>query len=774
MPSVGRHVTTGAKVLYVGRPEDREGPCRYLERSGFEVREVDSADEAVAALPWPDCLVAAHDLPDGDGVDLLRRVRRSAPDLPFVLYTDAGDETVASEAVAAGVTAYLPADALTDSLDRLTERVRSATSGDSTASNPPDPGDRLGRLESATRDLMDETEPERIAERTAAAADAILDVEEATVHLRDGDGLSAAATSHGADGTERGPVADSTASEAATDGRYVVEDGEASVPLGDHGVITVRAPDGEPLGDDDLRVAAVLATNAEAALERAANETALRRERDELAALFENIPDPTIGATVENGEAKVDRLNTAFEETFGYDEQELLGENVDEYIVPEHSVEEATQYNQRIESGERIYGEVERRTTDGLREFILHVVAHDVGETETRGYAIYTNITDQKQRQRELERQNQRIELLHDVAGRMKAAPDRETVYDIVIDAAEDILDFDFSILDEIEGDQLVLKAISSGLSLADYYEETPIDKEDNLGAETARTGETFVVSDLRQTRYAPANFEYRSALSVPLGEWGIFQAVATEEDAFSEADRQLAELLADHADGAIDRLARERELEERAEELARQNERLDQFASVVSHDLKNPLSVARGRLEMARSTGDPDHFGAVERAHERIEELVNGLLTLSRRGDLRGEPVPVDLDNAARQAWRTVETGELELVVDADRTVKADPERLRQLLENLFTNAVEHADGATAVTIREVEDGFAVADDGHGIPSGDREAILESGHTGSETGTGLGLAIVDTIVDAHGWTVSIGESDAGGARFEFRTAAVE
>jgi PAS domain S-box-containing protein len=761
-------------VLCVGRPEARDGPSRHLQRGGFEVREADSADEAVAALPWPDCLVAAHDLPDGDGVDLLRRVRRRAPDLPFVLYTDAGGETVASEAVAAGVTAYLPADAVADPLDRLTERVRSATSGDDTESTPPDPGDRLRRLESATRDLMTETEPERIAQRTAAAASAILDVQEATVHLRDGDGLSVAATSDDGDRAARGAVAASTTHEAATPGgatgRYVVEDKEASVPLGDHGVVALRAPDGEPLGDDDLRVAAVLATNAEAALERAANETALRRERDELAALFENIPDPTVGTTVEDGEAKVERVNTAFEETFGYDEPELLGENVDEYIVPENSVDEATQYNQRIESGGRIFGEVERRTTDGLRDFILHVVPHDFGETETRGYAIYTDITDQKQRQRELERQNRRIEALHAVAERMKHAQDRATVYGIVIDAAEEILEFDLSLIDEVDDDHLVPTAISAGVSLSDFYEETPLDREDNLGAETARAGETFIVDNLQENSYAPANSEYRSALSVPLGTWGIFQAVATEEAAFSEADRQLAELLADHAVGAIDRLARERELEERAEELARKNEQLDQFASVVSHDLTNPLSVAKGRLEMARSTGDPDHFRAVERAHERIEDLVNGLLTLSRRGELKGEPVPVDLDSAARQAWRTVETGDLELVVDADRTVAADPERLRQLLENLFTNTVDHAEGATAVTTEEVEDGFAVADDGHGIPPGDREAILESGHTVSETGTGLGLAIVDTIAEAHGWTVSIGESDAGGARFEFRT----
>jgi PAS domain S-box-containing protein len=540
------------------------------------------------------------------------------------------------------------------------------------------------------------------------------------------------------------------------------------VPLGEHGVVTLGTASGEPVGEVDRRLAAVLATNAAAAVERAADERALRRDRDDLAALFENIPDPAVETRMEDDAARVERVNSAFEETFGYDGRELRGEYVDDYIVPDDSVEEAEQVNESVASGGRIHGEVERLTADGRRDFILHAVANEVGD-QTRGYGIYTDITEQKQRRRELERQKQRIEALHDVAGRMKAASDRASVYDVVIDAADEILEFDLSIVDEVDGDHLVPQAISSGISLADYYEETPIDRADNLGAETARTGETVVVDDLRETRYAPANFEFRSALSVPLGEWGIYQAVATEAAAFSEADRQLAELLADHAVGAISRLERERELEQRAAELARQNERLDQFASVVSHDLQNPLSVARGRLELAESTGDAEHFRAVERAHQRIEDLVDGLLTLARRGERMGEAVPVGLDGAAEQAWRTVETGDLELVVDADGTVSADPERLRQLLENLFTNAVEHADGATHVTVEALEDGFCVADDGSGIPPGDRDAIFESGHSGDRAGTGLGLAIVDTVAEAHGWTVTIGERDGGGARFEFR-----
>jgi signal transduction histidine kinase len=75
------------------------------------------------------------------------------------------------------------------------------------------------------------------------------------------------------------------------------------------------------------------------------------------------------------------------------------------------------------------------------------------------------------------------------------------------------------------------------------------------------------------------------------------------------------------------------------------------------------------------------------------------------------------------------------------------------------------------AVRVRRFPGGFAVEDDGSGLPERDREEIFEHGYTTADDGTGLGLAIVREIADAHGWSVSVGESDFGGARFEFGTS---
>ena len=494
------------------------------------------------------------------------------------------------------------------------------------------PTARLRRLHDATRELIAETDPTRIAELTTRAARDVLDIPASSVRLLEGDTLELVAdvtdteftdadggrrvclSGHGSrsiDGTVPGQV-------FAGSERYVVSgedpegwladapfDSGACLPLGDHGVFAVGARESDAFEETDIQLATVLAANAEAALDRARKGAELRRERDDFAALFENIPDPTAEVIMRDTEPIVKRVNPAFEAAFGYRTADIAGENLDDYVVPDDAETDVEAYNRRLQRGLSLHDEVRRVTVDGIRDFIIHIVPHDVDEETARGYAIYTDITDRKRRERELERQN----------------------------------------------------------------------------------------------------------------------------------------------------------------------ERLDEFASVVSHDLRNPLGVARGHLELARTAegeGRTAHFDSIEDAHERMEVLIQRLLAFAREGDPAGTTAQVSLDSAARDAWETVETGSLSLVVDGDAEVTADPDRLRQLLENLFRNSVEHADAATEIRVGSLEGGFYVVDDGPGIPEADREAVLESGYSGGD-GTGFGLSIVETIADAHDWSLDIVDGEDGGARFEFR-----
>ncbi|WP_410764788.1 sensor histidine kinase [Haloferax sp. DFSO60] len=209
-------------------------------------------------------------------------------------------------------------------------------------------------------------------------------------------------------------------------------------------------------------------------------------------------------------------------------------------------------------------------------------------------------------------------------------------------------------------------------------------------------------------------------------------------------------------------------------EDLAARNERLDQFASVVSHDLRNPLNVAQIRLELARDGHGMEHLETVAEAHNRMEALIEDVLHLSRSGETVGETEPVGLARIAADAVANTNLDAAALAVEADATLQADRERLVTVFENLFRNAIDHAGPDVQVRVGLLDDGFFVEDDGPGVPHAERDKIFESGYTTDAEGTGLGLAIVAGVVEAHGWTATATEAASGGARFEIRNVAFE
>jgi signal transduction histidine kinase len=210
-------------------------------------------------------------------------------------------------------------------------------------------------------------------------------------------------------------------------------------------------------------------------------------------------------------------------------------------------------------------------------------------------------------------------------------------------------------------------------------------------------------------------------------------------------------------------------EREQYRRKLERQNERLERFASVVSHDLRNPLTVAEGRIEMAREDHpDDESLEAAASALDRMETLIEDLLALARQGEDIDEAERVSLSAVAERCWANVESDGATVAVAGDLAFEADPDRLQQLLENLLRNAIEHGGSGVAIEVGAIDGtGFYVADDGPGVPEADRGDVFESGFTTATDGTGFGLAIVQEIARAHDWEVAATESESGGARFE-------
>jgi len=384
------------------------------------------------------------------------------------------------------------------------------------------------------------------------------------------------------------------------------------------------------------------------------------------------------------------------------------------------------------------------------------------------------DVTERRERREELTDRTEQVAALHDAATRIQRCETAESVYEEVVRAAEEILEFDISVADAREGDTLVPRAVSAAISEDEYYETTPVDAEDNLAATAVREGEPSVVDDVTTREATPADTEFRSVLTVPVGEYGVFQAVSRSVAAFDESDVELTELLATHARDALSRLERERELEARTRELRREKERSEVFGSAVSHDMRNPLNVASGHLSLARERyGDDENLAAVASALDRMEAITEDVLTIAREGATVEETERIRLAAVAEDCWSNVDTGEASLQTgDESFAFAADPRRLRHVVENLFRNAVEHAGPAPAIEVGRLDAddgaGFYVADDGPGVDPERREDVFDPGYSTADDGTGFGLAIVREMAVAHGWSVSVTASAAGGARFEF------
>jgi PAS domain S-box-containing protein len=740
------------RVLHVDdEPDFAKLAASFLEREDdrLDVEPATGSDEGLARLaaePF-DCIVSDYDMPDRNGLEFLEAVREAHGDIPFILFTGKGSEEVASEAISAGVSDYLQKERGTDQYAILANRIRN-------------------------------TVGQRRAERAAARSE---------------------------------------------------------------------------------------------------------RRLTELAA---NSNDILWSFTADWGELLF--MNETYEELWGQPIGALEAEPT-AFLEAIHPDDRARTMRamEILSDGEQIDIEIRVNAETGHERWswVQGTPITDDGEVvRVAGFA--RDITDRKRRERALEE-------LHTVAAELPGYGSRERICQRIVTAAQNILDFDLCVANLAEGGRLV-PAASSGESPPDGVRAMAADE--GIVGRTYRTGETVRVDDIRHHPDAEPQGGYRSALTISLGDHGVFQAAADVRYAFDETDTELAELLVAHAVRALDQLTHEQELErhetilealgdpiytvdedgcytfvndayseltgydreeivgehasflldeasverandcirallstdstgrqctyeitvetadgreipcednlallpladgayrgaagvvrditgrvERERELERQNEQLERFASVVSHDLRSPLNVAAGRLDIARAERDSEHLATAAHALDRMDELVGDILTLAREGATVTDPEPVDLADAAEACWRHVETGAATLTIETDDTVRADRSRLEELLGNLVRNAVEHGstgsrpqpdDGPpVAVTVGDLPDGFHVADDGPGIPEEARERVFESGYSTVEDGTGFGLNIVAEIAEAHGWDVDIDESRAGGARFEF------
>ena len=467
--------------------------------------------------------------------------------------------------------------------------------------------------------------------------------------------------------------------------------------------------------------------------------------------LVENVGDPMY---VLDAAGQIQMANDAMVDHLGYERTDIVGADPERFI-PAEDVDRATEaLTDLLGSPDRTWETVEMRTVDadGNRTVTENKVAPlvDVDGEFAGSVGVMRDVTDRKQRDRELGR----YETIVEAVGDPVYALDEDGVFTFVNEAIEPMTGY---APEELVGEHIGTIMTDDDVARGDQLiQELLADSDTDTG-----TLEMDVVTKWDERIPSENNL-----------------ALLPSEDGFAGTAGVIRDI--------HERKARE--------------ERLSEFASVVSHDLRNPLNVVQGRLSLALETNDVGHLDAAAGAADRMEQLIEDLLTLARQGDAVGSVERIDVATAGEGAWENVDTVGATLELAGTATVDADPERLRELLENLFRNAVEHGvyqhsatydaisrrppDGSNlrdlTVTVGtmsadgDATTGFYVADDGPGISPEHREKVFERGYTTAKGGTGFGLAIVEDIATAHGWSVQATESETGGARFEFTTSRAD
>ena len=744
-------------VLYVDtNPRLRELVETSLERERETFNVVTRADtnELRSSLESStiDCVVGAHRPPKLDALELLETLREEYPQLPFVLFADISLEGILAEVVSAGVTEYIEESdeqlgALADSIERAIDgRAIDGQEHGQTASRPHQCETVLQTMSAAVF-LKDVDGRYLLMNETCRA---LFDLEESTdvTGLTDED-LFALDQSERSRERDRRVVETGETVEGEIDIPRVDTETDTSTDTGTKKYLIRQSP---VYRDGTVEAICGVLTDITEQKQR-------ERELEQYRQYLEHSPDIMV---VLDEDGKVE-----YQSSFrvGGGEVELAGCAGEPFLKAIHpdDVEKAQKdFEQALDSpDEVVLSEFRVRTTDGEWVWLESRAHNYIGEEPVGGILVSVrDISQQKAYQSTLE-------ALHEAATAIQQAKTVEEACERTVEVSANILSFYQCVVVLREGEWLVPYARS---------EATPsggarrMHVTEGLAGKTFQTGESYIVDDVAQDDTSkPAKETYRSGLSVPIGEYGVLQATSTDVSGFDAEDLALAELLCDHTASTIARIERE-------QRLARKKERLNEFASFVSHDLRNPLNVAMLRLDLLEDECDSEHIDHLDAALERMDQLIEDLLTLARQGETVGETEAVDLAELAARCWTTVETNCAHLEIAVEGTVQADKSRLSTVLENLFSNAIDHGGDDVTVTIGNLPDerGFYVADDGDGIDETDREQLFESGYSTRDDGTGIGLAIVKQIVRAHGWSIDVTESEDGGARFEVSGMTVE
>ncbi|EFW93973.1 multi-sensor signal transduction histidine kinase [Haladaptatus paucihalophilus DX253] len=344
-----------------------------------------------------------------------------------------------------------------------------------------------------------------------------------------------------------------------------------------------------------------------------------------------------------------------------------------------------------------------------------------------------------------------------------------ERKVEALLEIGRDVLGTEFCALSAVDGEEYVFEFVHDPTDETEAGDVVPV-AETNC-QRTIDTGQTVALADIAAeapemtSRAGFTDMGVRCYIGTPVViDDDVYGTVCFYDnqnriEEFTQWEITLVELIGKWIGDELERDRREAEL-------TRRRNRLAEFETTVTHDLRTPIHVAQAYVEFARKEHDTEHLDGIEDALDRIEALIDDARSLTDAEANDIDATAVDLEHVVVDAWVTTANDTITLEVeDGLEPVVGSHSHLQRAFENLIRNTVEHADTGATIRVGTLPDrpGFYFEDDGHRLSTDEHGQVFHPNGTDDDTGLGT----VREIIDAHGWSIAVTDGTNDGVRFE-------
>jgi CheY-like chemotaxis protein len=479
-------------------------------------------------------------------------------------------------------------------------------------------------------------------------------------------------------------------------------------------------------------------------------------ERDFLRKVIDVLP---LGVAVRDAENHVVMANEYIGQEGEESLDKIVGEPLENTPLTKRTIEMIKKSDQKaIEKGRPIKTEEILEEENQERFIEATKIPFNAEEGENPHIAaVFRDITFRKRKEKSLEK-------VIETNKKMSRANTKERVWKVAAEAMSQIFDLPLSAALELEND--VFKPVQANHNLKEEFGKVPsLEAKNSLAGKVFESGQSKLVEDSETLKEYNPETKIKAEVIIPVGDHGILMSGTKQERDFDQVDFYIADWFGSSVKASVDRVEREKMLSRRDEKLERQSQQIEQFVEMFSHDLRNPLNIAKGYLDMLEDGSD--EIKEVEDALDRMGEIIQTLLEMAKHtGKLQKQEL--ELEEMAEESWSHEYLDRASISIEEGRKLTANKQQFQYMLENLFSNSIKRSQAEISIEVGKTPDGFYMKDDGPKIPDKDKKRIFEFGYSSDHPG--LSLAIVERIAGFQGWDVELNDSEEGGARFEFET----